>query len=311
MGLALLDSAYSRGLFLVPLAILGKAALGNTLGLSWAAIADIRHRQFRIAFAISIAAIASAYLMIITLHDQLGSYYSNAAIMGALFLSAYLAFREFRDARDRVPHEFDAGTILQKLKEEVRRIFTDLLGHGRVRLALLTFFLWEYSFYIIFMSDVELSIAPFNHVSLAYIIGTYVGVALLRYTKLSDEELISCGLVGSLMAEVPMAMSLLSTGYTNVLSITCYGIYAAASAVMVPCIFSIITKERQPHETGKVYGLMDSTDSIAILFAISSLYLYKLLGAPGVPGLYLVYASLLIFAMSLYPYYKFRTYYKA
>jgi cell shape-determining protein MreD len=147
-----------------------------------------------------------------------------------------------------------------------------------------------------------MKIDGFNDLSLSMLLGYFVGVLLLKFSKKTDLQMIKIGYILSICALVPILL-LNFLFNMRILIVSCYFIYSLAAAFLAPSLFSILSRERKPHEQGKIYGLIDSTDTIAFLIASIYLILYNTL---HLKPLYLVIFSLTAFIISWIPYAKFK-----
>jgi len=295
----------SSAIFLF-LAIFAKAGLGNTLPLAWAAIADTQNKNFRFSLALSTSAMAFGYLVLILIK----SFFNNHAayVISALFvLLIYFCIRNFRDIRDQKEHfkphqSFSLTFISTSIKKEIGLIVNNFLKDRRIRKALSAFFLWEVSFYSALIGDVDMKIKGFNDLSLSMLLGYFAGVLILKFSKKTDDEMIKIGYIISICALVPIFL-LNFLFDIRLLIISSYFFYSLAAAFLAPSLFSILSRERHPHEQGKIYGLIDSTDTIAFLIASIYLIVYNTL---QLNPLFLVIFSLTAFIISWIPYAKFK-----
>jgi len=83
----------------------------------------------------------------------------------------------------------------------------------------------------------------------------------------------------------------------------CYFVYALGAAFLAPSMLSILSKIRKPYEQGKIYGLLDSSDTIAFLAAsvIDIIYSWTKLSHISI-----ITISCAAFVLSLIPYEKFK-----
>jgi MFS family permease len=300
-----LKNTYSPLIFLF-IGIVIKAALGNTLPLSWAAISDTQNKNFRFSLALSTSAMAFGYIVLIIIKRFFTDH--SAFVISVLFaILIYLCIRYFRDIRDKKEHETpqDANTLAlfkTSIKEEIKLIINNFLKDKRIRKALSAFLLWEVSFYSALIVDIDMKIDGFNDLSLSMLLGYFAGVLLLKFSKKTDLQMIKIGYILSICALVPILL-LNFLFDMRLLIISCYFIYSIAAAFLAPSLFSILSRERKPHEQGKIYGLIDSTDTIAFLIASIYLILYNTL---HLNPLFLVIFSLTAFVISWIPYAKFK-----
>lgn len=302
-----LQNLYSPFLFL-SLAILAKAGLGNNVPLSWAGIADTQTKNFRFSFGLSTSAMAFGYLILIVIQKLFSLNASFFIIILSLSIILYFCIKYFTDIRDKKsPEEIQSqlkkieGKIL--ILEEMKLIINNFLKYRHIRKALVTYFLWELSFYAVLITDVDLKIKEFNHLSLGMMVGYLIGVLLLRiFQKKTDDQMIRTGYIISLLSLT--FIFILSPVYNmQFILIPCFSCFSLAAAFLAPSLFAILSREKGPHEQGKIYGLIDSVDTIAFLLASISVMIYKEF------NLNLVFFALFIFvvfALSWFPYAQFK-----
>lgn len=46
-------------------------------------------------------------------------------------------------------------------------------------------------------------------------------------------------------------------------------LFALGFGFFIPCIFSIVSQRYEPHLQGKIYGLVDAVDSLALMIAVA------------------------------------------
>lgn len=292
------------------LALLLKAGLGNTLPLSWAAIADTQTKNFRFSLGLSTSAMAFGYLMLIAIKTFFENH--STFVIVILFLTLiYFCVYFFKDIRDKkelpsyensMKNSIHKFSFLASIKNEISLIVNNFLKDSRTRKALTAFFFWEVSFYSALIADIDMKIKGFNDLSLSMLIGYLIGVAYLKFSNKSDEQMIKIGYVISIASLAPI----LVLNYVfdiRILMLCAYFIYSLAAAFLAPSLFSILSGERKPHEQGKIYGLIDSTDTIAFLIASIYLIIYNSL---QLSQIFLVIFSLTAFLISLIPYAKFK-----
>lgn len=182
------------------------------------------------------------------------------------------------------------------MKDEIREIFQNFLFCKRFRRALITFMLWELSFYCVFILDVDMHIEAFRFLSLSMVSGWIAGIMLLKCIKCSDRLIIKWGLYLCMCCLVCVVIFKMIFSDYHVVTVSLFFIYSIGCGFLVPSLFSILSKERSPNDQGKIYGLIDSFDTIAFLLASISGIGYA--GSQFEPN-YVFILSLLIFMLSL------------
>lgn len=297
------ETAFSPLLFLI-LAFISKGALGNTLPLSWAAIADTQGNNFRFSFALSTSAMAFGYLILIGIKSFFNNSQSIFIIFALLATLIYLSIRFFYDIRDKqFKNQINSHGFVENLFIEINLIINHFLKDRRTRKAISAFMLWEISFYTALISDVDVKISDFKYVSLSMLIGYFAGVALLKFFyRYTDYVMIKAGYILSIVSLIPIFIAGPFTGIGRI-SVVCYFFYSLAAAFLAPSLFSILSKERRPHEQGKIYGLIDSSDTISFLIASIFVIFYH---TYQVNAIFLPLFSLIVFLLSSIPYGRFK-----
>ncbi len=275
------------GIFLI-LALVAKALLGNTIPISFAAIADTQGKNYRRSFAIasstySLSFITLILINLITLNNVVRI--SISAII--LFISLATCFYAFKDATDRTahpPHDGDnihrSQNIFSKfwklgtreiglLREELRRPLT--------KYGLSAYVLWEISMYSIIISQIDLNPGSSQDITLAMMIGYFVGVLILQIRPcktVSDRKMITVGYLFSFFSLIPYFFLIPVLHSQNMLLGICYGFHAIGNAFLSPTILSILAKKRSAHEQGKILGLVESADTTAFLVATIFVMIY-------------------------------------
>jgi MFS family permease len=301
------------GMMFLSLAVIIKGTMGNILPIAWAGMADTQVKNFRFSFGLSTAAIAIGYLVLLLLSKSFSQMKNLFIILIMILVSLYLCKMWFFDAKDANHQKLDKSLnlkhFLAMIKRETGLIFTNFLSSKVVRNGLLTFLLWETSFYAPHLLDIDLQLKEFNFVALSMILGYLSGVIFVRYAlkKVEDNKIIIGGFVISISSLALILLFFHEAENISLLMKTCYFFYSVGSSFLVPSFFSIMLEEHKPHEQGKLCGLMDSTDTVAFLIAILFSFYYDHLKLKPV---YVAYFSFSIFLISFYTYYRFQKFNK-
>lgn len=300
--------------------ILAKGGFGNTLPLSWAGIGDAKTKNHRFSFGLSTAAIALGYLTLILLERFFGKNKTNLILILYFTLLVYLCIKYFLDIRDvkrKKEHRdelINGGLTIDKNDNEIIHSFKVIFGEialiarelklERTRKALATFLLWEISLYSIHMLDVDLQIKQFTNLTATMVYGYLVGVVILKFlNKIEDEKMIKIGYSICILSVVPFFLLFYFFEHPHLLMLPCYFFYNLGTVFLAPSLFSILSKERKAHEQGKIYGLLESTDTIAFLLATIVAMTYNI---SKLNPVFIVSFSFLIFVASWFPYGKFK-----
>ncbi|HEX4840517.1 MAG TPA: MFS transporter [Rhabdochlamydiaceae bacterium] len=290
------------------LAVIIKGVMGNTLPIAWAGMADTQINNFRFSFGLSTAAIALGYLGLLFLMKFFSESKNIFIILVMILVSLYLCKALFYDTKDsdaaKRKEPLTYSKFAELVKRELKLIYDRFLGVSLVRNGLMTFFFWELSFYAPHVLDIDLGLKQFKYIALSMILGYLSGVIFVRVAlmKKSDSQLIKSGFILSILSILPIVIFSHSVSEIRYLMMPCYFVYSAGAAFLVPSLFSILLKKHQPHEQGKLCGLMDSTDTFAFLAAVIFAFVYKNINLNQV---YVAYFSLIIFVISVYAYYRF------
>ncbi len=289
-------------LFLLCLMIIIKGVAGNNLPLAWAGIADTQTKNVRLSLGFSTSAIALGYLGLIILRKIFNETTLSVIIFFMFLFLCIICYKSFIDIRDNKTSKNNSED--PSLISDIKTLVNKFLRSRRFTQGLLTYLFWEISFYSAHMLDVDLKIIEFKGLTLAMILGYLFGVACLwKLPKKSDEEVIKLGYQISILSFVPMFSLYSFVPSKEFLIIICYFSYAFGAAFLAPSLFSTLSKEREPHEQGKIYGLLDSTDTIALLVSTIITMTYNWL---NLNQIVIVFISFTLFLLSWWPYASFK-----
>jgi MFS family permease len=299
---------------LVIIMVLSKGVFGNTIPLAWAAIADTQEKNVRFSFALSTGAFAAAYLLLI-FANKLFSIRQSAFIM-ILYFSALILLCAlfFKDIRDHKIHEqkipTDSSTSNKSKIKLLNFIYCDIklilneLKYQHTRNALLAFLLWEISLYSILLLYVDFELSEFSIIAIGMVCGYLFGVLVLKFCdRISDNLIIKIGYNISAISLVPFFIVYMFSSTPNfTLLSACYFLHMMGNAFLSATLFSILAKERKPHEQGKIYGLIESVDTVAFLVSSIAAIAYN---ASHINLIYIIAFSFLAVSISWFPYAKF------
>ena len=206
---------------------------------------------------------------------------------------------------DNHPSQNSTKYFFKLLFLDSKSLWKNFLKCARFRMGLLGVFLpLETSFYSTHALGVDLALAGFEIVTVLMIIGYLFGIVVLKYCKnQADEALIKVGYKISITSFLPMfvLIPVLSSDHLRWVITACYCVYSFGIAFIVPSLFSALSKDREPHEQGKIYGLIDSTDTVSLLIALIAGFIYSYLKNP----IFIISFSFIIFLTSRCFYAKF------
>lgn len=291
--------------FFLVLALFLKGALGNTLPISLAVMADVQDKNYRISFAFSTAAYALAYLLLATVLGNISDAKINYLLIIIFAASILFCIKAINDAKDKnkeVEHTINAKSITTSIQNESLLISRDLRLKS-TRKALLAFFFWELSLYSILLTQIDFHVNRINHIAQSMMYGYLLGVLTLFFcNKIKDKSIIRMGYIISFISLIPYFILFKLVADENSLIKTCYFFHALGNAFLSPALLSILAKERKVHERGRIYGLTDSVDTCGYLLA--SLVILSCNYAK-IGDFYLILFSFLTFAFSWRYYSRF------
>lgn len=296
-------------LFILILILSG--ALGNTIPLAWAALADSREKNIRLPLALSSAAYAIAYLVLA--FSSMGKmkaifdphWLSPDRVSVFLFIvSILLCMFFFADRRDRKSHFEFKDTKLKYLRlahAESTSLIKEV-SCKRTRLGLLAYLLWATSQYsvLILLTDFQVG---YKTTVIWMMCGYLVGVAILGFLKdISDEKMIRAGFIVTIAA-IPLFYIWKLFKFDSKTALTvCFFVYTVGNAFLSPSILSLFSKERKLNQQGKGFGLIISADTLGFLIALILVILYK---DSELNLKYLTVFSFVVFMISWFPYVRY------
>ena len=291
--------------------IIAKGAFGNTLPLSWAGIADTQNKNFRFSLGLSTAAIAGGYLLLTYIENLFGKKGSSSILMLLFIILLYFCVKHFKDVKDRKtnfnnttannPNHLSTNKLSYIISEI--RLLADEFKQRRTRMALSIFLLWQISFYSVHILDIDLHNPSFSSLTATMMYGYLLGVFILKFTtKIEDLKMIKIGFYICAISVIPIFLMYFFINDRKSLILTCYFFYNLGTAFLPSSLFSILSKERKIHEQGKIYGLIDSTDTFAFLLSSILVLTYN---SFKISPIYIILFSFLTFIASWIPYEKF------
>lgn len=275
LSVILLKISTNYGIFFLVCAVILKGVLGNTLPIAWAGLAEnTRGRNIRFALALSICflAIGSWGSLLVLPYLAAELFFWLVVILLAIGLgSAIYPFKDPEDAPK--PHFLETISPIQMLVNECTGIY-HISKKPLNFFTLLSFLFSEISFYqILFRVEVFNNYHCFIRVPLAIGIGYTVGTIALKFIKAKDRFVSLSGLALSITA-ILIVNILFSTGHENqFMFTTLFACYSFGYALFTPSLFSLITPREHAHLQGKIYGILESTDSLASLITFLIVFL--------------------------------------
>lgn len=284
-------------LFLI-FSTLSKGIMGNTLPMSLALIADTRHKNYRLLFACATGAYALAYLLLasadfngISFLENKINFYLILSFIAAIVVCVLLLNNQ-KNNRLNIDENL---SLLRVLKTE-RRLLVEDVKHTPTRRGLTAFYLWETSLYVILLSQVDFHINKVTHIAESMMYGYLLGVVLLIFSyRLRDSTVIKIGYYTSFLSFIPYFVFFKIVEDQTLLLRTCYFFHALGNAFLSPAFLSMLAKELKARKQGRMYGLVDSVDTISYVCGAIVLFIFSMLKLDLV---YLVSFSFIIFTLS-------------
>lgn len=262
-----------------------KGILGNTVPISWAAIGDLgktEGKNLRFFFALATASYAVAYLILIFMKKTFSDIDSTLLIIILFILVLFICVRHFFDMKDpRLKNIIKSKNthLFDFIKKELILIKNDTKNKLN-QMILLSWIFWEISIYIILAYFADFGSYESTFIAVSMMIGYLIGTISMKFlSHVPDSKMIRVGYIISIISLIPYFFLYSSYGNQNSIISTCYFFHAIGNAILSPTLFSIISKNKKEHERGKIYGLVESADTIAFLMsgvAIITLKYFKL-----------------------------------
>jgi hypothetical protein len=264
-------------------ALIIKAIGGNAIPVALASLVEVvPAKRFRSLLAITICAYSAGSWVPIHFRDYLQEMSVFSGIGAILcFCSTYLWFKHYGlDAKgSKAPEN---GTSIREffpfLKKEIFQIGKFIIV-PMVALCFGGFIFSEISFYQILLRGEVLpqnNYYSFSSITLAggYYIGTLI-LFLLGWRKIADSKCIKCGAFFSLGSILTITILNKFGIANNLFYMLLIGSFSAGFAIFIPSIFSHLSKMRHENEQGKIYGLLESSDSFAFLGSTAYIKSFK------------------------------------
>jgi MFS family permease len=274
--------------FILILALVSKAIWGNTIPISFAAIADTQGKNYRRSFALASSTYSIAFITIILInffsaYDFISILISTVLLFVSLFACIF-AFKDVSDKTAHLPYDIqhieNSRNIFSKfwklgireiglLKKELRRPLT--------KYGLSAYILWEISMYSVIISQIDLSSNSPQQITLGMMFAYLLGALILQIrpcTKISDRRMLKFGYILSFFSFLPYFFLMGFIHSQDLLIGICYTLHALGNAFLSPTILSVLATGRSTHDQGKILGLAESGDTVAFLIATIFVMVY-------------------------------------
>ena len=279
---------FPKATFLLVIALAAKGIWGNTTPIAFAVIPDTQKDDIRGSFALATSSYPIAYICLILM----GIFLVNGSLSFYIFsllliFSLLVCIFKFKDPSDKSAHLpknqniVDSSNFIITLwrisTKEVSLLASELKRPLSSR-ALSAYLLWEISMYSIIISQVDFKSSSSQYITLTMMLGYLFGVFLIRrksFRKYDNSSMLTIGYLISFLSLAPYFLLFKFTNSKNILLGSVYTLHALGNAFLSPTILTILTKNRQTHDQGKILGLFESTDTIAFLLAAIFVVIYN------------------------------------
>ena len=239
--------------------------LGNITPIARAALADTElRRNFRLSVGLSTIAIALGWVLMAFAAYYLPPFLGCVLVTVLCFTCNFLV-RYIKDPEDKPSHEpFSIKGELSLIKS--------LFKHPEICWGLAGYLVAEIAFYQIFargkgqIYDPNVRFIVTTWV-LGYIAGAISQHFLFREGK--EKSGIKWGASISILAMLCLIILTISGFNGDVILGITNSSFALGFGFFIPCLFSIVSQRYEPHLQGKIYGLVDAVDSLALMIAVA------------------------------------------
>lgn len=270
------NNFFMSSILILVLIVILKGMAGNTVPLACAGIADTQDTNVRSSFAIASSPFALSYVLLALSNEYLSLLQSESILIFSYGVIIILGWLLFIDIRDKKPYlknknnfsDNKIDAIKKYFKKEQAEIISEI-KHKTTCQALLAFIFWEISMYSVLVALVDIKIGQ-QGIATGMMTGYLIGIALLLILKKTQNStLIKWGYIISSASLLPYFIFFKYFNDQTILTATCYFFHSVGNAFLCPTFFAILASEKPFHQLGKAFGLMDSSDSIALLIASS------------------------------------------
>ncbi|NGX56360.1 MAG: hypothetical protein K1060chlam5_00598 [Candidatus Anoxychlamydiales bacterium] len=257
---------------------------GNAIPIARAGIADLKIHDFRTAMGWSTIAIGFGWIAAVLLGLILSFWKVLFTIIFLQLLILYIIKKKFIDSKDNIRKTSkDFKKIFNVISNSYKWFGSMFLTAGGSA-AILAYLLSETTFYQIFSSnEIELQSLSIKIAGVLMAVGYALGVLIQWIMSFSDKKGIKYGIIISLISLfILFAFNNLYGKFDFFYfslknSITLKGFFefffAFGNGFFVPSLFSLMSKKLKVNHFGKLFGAIDSTDTLALGFSFFTFYL--------------------------------------
>ncbi|NGX33719.1 MAG: hypothetical protein K1060chlam1_00060 [Candidatus Anoxychlamydiales bacterium] len=183
-----------------------------------------------------------------------------------VILCTILVFFIFKDIKDReLPKRLS-------IREEFVYIYHNFLKHKYFIMGVIGYFFLEISLYqFAFRSEVFdgflSKVAPIEMIS-----GAFLGMIFLKFSKISDEKVFIYAIGATFFCFLFLLLSQIFHLTNPIYSIALMLFFGFNYSLVYSCVYCLFTRKRHHHDHGKIFGIIESMDSLSYLVAIVIVY---------------------------------------
>ena len=239
--------------------------LGNITPIARAALADTELKDnFRLSVGLSTIAIALGWVLM-----AFAAYYMppflGCLLVTVLCAACNLLVYYIKDPEDKPTHK--PFTIRGELS-----LITSIFKHPEIYWGLVGYLVAEIAFYQIFARGKGQVFNPeVRFIVTTWVFGYIIGAILQHYLfrKGKENSGIKWGVFVSIISMMFLIVFTLY-GFKNCILVGAINSsFALGFGFFIPCLFSIVSQRYKPHLQGKIYGLIDAVDSVALMIAVA------------------------------------------
>lgn len=245
--------------------ILFYGLLGNITPIARAALfdTDLKH-NFRLSVGLSTIAISVGWVCMAFAAFYLHPFFACILVTSLCFLSNFFVWY-LKDPKDRVIHPTFS------FKNELFEI-SSMFKYPEMSWGLGGYLLSEVAFYEIFVyGDGQFNNPDVLFVVITWVLGYIIGAVSQNYIFLKNKEDLGMkwGVVISMLSIIMLIINKLYE-FENLIFLILENVgFALGFGFFIPSLFFLISKKHKVHLQGKIYGLIDSTDSLALMIAVA------------------------------------------
>ncbi len=287
MSLIMLKISTFYGIWFLLTGVVIKGIAGNVTPIARAGLADTTHyKNFRFTLALSICAIALGSWVPVYVAPSLPSSVYYIFVLLLVCIAVFLLLtHSFADEEDIPPKNATSDkVVVQKgssffkaikhiphlIKDESHVIFFKYLNNKEFVLGLFSYLFPEIAFYqIFFRLEVFQDYSYFKNLPVELGLGYFVGTAILNFLKYKNKTNIIIGVSISFFSISILTSASYLDLYSKLMQSFLFGCFSIGFAIFIPSLFSGISQKKPVHEQGKIYGLVDSTDTLASILSFT------------------------------------------